>query len=29
MYGKFQAHLQETIADLKAKSLYKIGRAHV
>ena len=23
MYGKFQAHLQETIADLKAKSLYK------
>lgn len=23
MYGKFQAHLQQTIADLKAKSLYK------
>ena len=23
MYGKFQAHLQETIAELKAKSLYK------
>ncbi|MBO7482679.1 MAG: glycine C-acetyltransferase [Kiritimatiellae bacterium] len=23
MYGKFQAYLQETIADLKAKSLYK------
>lgn len=23
MYGKFQQHLQETIADLKAKSLYK------
>ena len=23
MYGKFQAHLQEAIADLKAKSLYK------
>ena len=23
MYGKFQSHLQETIADLKAKSLYK------
>ena len=23
MYGKFQTYLQETIADLKAKSLYK------
>ena len=26
MYGKFQAYLQETIADLKAKSLYKIEK---
>ena len=26
MYGKFQTHLQETIADLKAKSLFKIEK---
>jgi len=27
MYGKFQRHLQQTIADPKAKSLCKNGKA--